>query len=120
MQLLRHIKNIGPGGAVGEVVGGRDAGWPDERWRIDPAALDAAIQLAVVWAYERTGHATLPMSVQEAGFQLGGLEPGVLRCVVRAVSVHAHGAVCDVRLQRPDDGLIVAALSGLELVARPR
>lgn len=121
-QTLRRIESIGPGGAVGEVVGGQDAGWPDERWRIDPAALDGAIQLAVVWAYERIGHATLPMSVREAGFHgRGGLEPGVLRCVVRAVSTHAHGAVCDVRLLRPgDDGLVVAALDGLELVARPR
>lgn len=123
-QTLRSIENIGRGGAVGEVVGGRDAGWPDEPWRIDPAALDGAIQLAVVWAYECTGQATLPMSVQEAVFQPGGLESGVLRCLVHAVSVHAHGAVCDVRLlARPDDGdggRIVAALTGLELVARPR
>jgi NAD(P)-dependent dehydrogenase (short-subunit alcohol dehydrogenase family) len=119
LRVLRRIEGIGATGAVGEVVGAGEAEWPDERWRTDPAALDGAIQLAVDWAHERTGCAMLPMSVREARFRPAGLESGPLRCVVRAVSAHEHSAVCDVSLTGPD-GLIVAALDGLELVARPR
>lgn len=126
LQVLRRIEHVGPAGAVGEVVGAGEMQWPDEPWRTDPAALDGAIQLAVVWARERIGRATLPMFVQEARFRAAGLERGPrLRCVVRAVSVtEAQSAVCDVTLIRPSDdggpGETVLALDGLELVARPR
>jgi len=120
LRVLRRIEGVGPSGAVGEVAGAGEAEWPDEGWRTDPAALDGAIQLAVVWAHETIGCATLPMSLREARFRPAGLEPGPLRCVVRAVSAHAHGVVCDVSLTRDLDGLILVALNGLELVARPR
>jgi NAD(P)-dependent dehydrogenase (short-subunit alcohol dehydrogenase family) len=125
LQVLRRIERVGPAGAVGELVGAGEMQWPDEPWRTDPAALDGAIQLAVVWARERIGRATLPMFVREARFRAAGLEPGPLRCVVRAVSVAGEqSAVCDVLLVRPGDGggpgETVLALDGLELVARPR
>lgn len=123
LRVLRRIDGVGPGGATGEVAGAAESGWPDESWRTDPAALDGAIQLAVVWAYEQTGRATLPMFVRKARFRAGGLESGPLRCVVRAVSVSEQSVVCDVSLLRPtraDGEHVVAALNGLELVARPR
>jgi NAD(P)-dependent dehydrogenase (short-subunit alcohol dehydrogenase family) len=131
LQVLRRVDGVGANGAVGEVVGADALGWPDEPWRTDPAALDGAIQLAVVWAFEQTGRAMLPMFVREARFRPAGLEPGPLRCVVRAVSVGVESVVCDVSLLRrppdPADGgdvadgeAVVAVLNGLELVARPR
>jgi NAD(P)-dependent dehydrogenase (short-subunit alcohol dehydrogenase family) len=116
---LRRIEGVGPTGAVGDVVGVCEMAWPDEPWRIDPAALDGAIQLAVVWAKQQTGRATLPMSVRAARFRAAGPQPGPLRCVVRAVGVGEQHAVCDLSLARPD-GVVVASLDGLELVARPR
>jgi NAD(P)-dependent dehydrogenase (short-subunit alcohol dehydrogenase family) len=126
LQVLRRIEHVGPAGAVGELVGSEEMQWPDEPWRTDPAALDGAIQLAVVWARKRIGRATLPMFVREARFRAAGLERGsLLRCVVRAVSVtEGQSAVCDVLLTRPGvdggPGESVLALDGLELVARPR
>ena len=125
LQVLRRIEHVGAAGAVGEVVGAGEMQWPDELWRTDPAAFDGAIQLAVVWARERIGRPTLPMFVREARFRAAGLEPGPLRCVVRAVSVTGEqSAVCDVLLIRSVDdggpGETVLALDGLELVARPR
>jgi hypothetical protein len=124
LQVLRRIDGVGADGAIGEVADAAAAAWPEEPWRTDPAALDGAIQLAVVWAYEQIGRATLPMFVREARFRAAGLEPGPLRCVVRAVSVGEQSAICDVLLLRrstaADGGRVVAALNGLELVARPR
>jgi NAD(P)-dependent dehydrogenase (short-subunit alcohol dehydrogenase family) len=107
-------------GSTPEVQETQETDWPqDEPWRTDPAAVDGAIQLAVLWARERIGRATLPMSVRAARFRAAGPESGPLRCVVRAVSVGEQSAVCDVLLTR-SDGETVAALDGLELVARPR
>jgi hypothetical protein len=121
LQVLRRVEGVGPDGAVGEVAGAAEMGWPDEPWRIDPGAVDGAIQLAVVWAHEQTGRSMLPMALREARIRAVGLERGPLHCVVRAVSVGEHGAVCDVLLLTGrHDGALVAALNGLELVARPR
>ena len=66
------------------MVGAGEMRWPDEPWRTDPAAVDGAIQLAVIWAREVIGRATLPMAVREARFRAAGLEAGLLRCVWRA------------------------------------
>ena len=118
-QVIRRIEGVGPAGATGVVVGAGEMRWPDEPWRTDPAAVDGAIQLAVIWAREVIGRATLPMAVREARFRASGLEAGLLRCVVRAVSSGEDGAVCDVVLVGADGGH-VAELAGLQLVARPR
>jgi NAD(P)-dependent dehydrogenase (short-subunit alcohol dehydrogenase family) len=119
LRTLTHVHGIGPAGAVGSVVGALDMDWPDEPWRTDPASLDGAIQLAVVWARARIGWATLPMSLRTGVFAVTGAVCGPLRCVVRAVRVGGQSAVCDLRLSRPD-GTSVVELRGLELVARPR
>lgn len=118
-QVIRRVEGIGPAGATGVVVGAGEMRWPDEPWRTDPAAVDGAIQLAVIWAREVIGRATLPMAVREARFRAAGLEAGLLRCVVRAVSSSEDGAVCDVVLVGADGGH-VAELAGLQLVVRPR
>ena len=131
LHTLTRVHGLGAAGAVGEVVGVAEMEWPEEPWRIDPAALDGAIQLAVLWAKARIGLATLPMSVREARFLPTGADgwtgvgagsgprSGALRCVVRGMSVGEQSAVCDVWLG-PADGAGVVELRGLELVARPR
>ncbi|WP_157436674.1 SDR family NAD(P)-dependent oxidoreductase [Actinospica robiniae] len=120
LRTLAEVHGLGPAGAAGSVVGATDMGWPEEPWRMDPAALDGAIQLAVLWAKSQIGAATLPMSLRAGRFHASGPLSGPLRCLVRAVRVGAQNAVCDVRLARPAGGPSVAELCGLELVARPR
>lgn len=120
LRTLIGVHGLGPAGAVGSVVGAEDMGWPEEPWRVDPAALDGAIQLAVLWAKSQIGSATLPMSLHAGRFHTAGPASGPLRCVVRAVRVGAQNAVCDVRLIRPGENGSVVELCGLELVARPR
>jgi hypothetical protein len=120
LRTLTNVEGLGPAGAVGSVVGAEDMGWPEEPWRVDPAALDGAIQLAVLWAKAQIGSATLPMSLRAGRFHAVGPASGPLRCVVRAMRVGAQNAVCDVRLTRPGEDRPVVELCGLELVARPR
>ena len=120
LRTLTRVDGISESGAVGSVVGAVEMEWPIEPWRIDPAALDGGIQLAVLWAKARIGCATLPMGVREARFVPGEPRPGALTCVVRRVSVGEQSAVCDVWLGPAGGGAGVVELRGLELVARPR
>ncbi|WP_405163030.1 SDR family oxidoreductase [Nocardia sp. NBC_01499] len=118
-QALTDIEGATAATAIGTVVGVRQLGWPNEPWRIDPAALDGAFQLAVLWAEQALGTATLPMSIRECRFHPGPPTDEPLRCVVRGGTVNDVDAVCDATLIRAD-GTTVAELSGLQLVARPR
>ncbi|MFI5782866.1 SDR family NAD(P)-dependent oxidoreductase [Nocardia sp. NPDC051570] len=117
-QAICEIEGATAAMAAGTVLGVHRLGWPVEPWRIDPAAVDGAIQLALVWAEQALGTTTLPMSVRECRFHPLPWDDKPLRCVVRAVTVDDTVAHCDVVLTRTD-GTTVAELSGLELVARP-
>lgn len=118
-QAITDIEGVTAATAIGTVAGVRPLGWPAEPWRIDPAAVDGAFQLAVLWAEQALGTASLPMSMREGRFHPAPPTDEPLRCVVRAVAVNDADAVCDVVLIAAD-GTTVAELSGLQLVARPR
>ncbi|WP_460447720.1 SDR family NAD(P)-dependent oxidoreductase, partial [Angustibacter aerolatus] len=85
---------------------------------LDPAALDGALQLAVLWAEGVLGAASLPMAVERCVVHRFGRAEGELRVVVHAREVHAAGARCDVVLVDPD-GAPRVQLVGVELIRRP-
>ncbi|MFI6996531.1 SDR family oxidoreductase [Nocardia sp. NPDC050175] len=118
-QAITDIEGVTAATAIGTVVGVRQLGWPNEPWRIDPAAVDGVFQLAVLWAEQALGATTLPMAIRECRFHPSAPTDEPLRCVVRAVAVNDADAVCDAVLARAD-GTTVAEFSGLQLVARPR
>ena len=53
-----------------------------EGFRIDPAAVDGALQFALLWAQSVLGGATLPMSVAAFESFVDGVAEGPIRCVV--------------------------------------
>jgi acyl transferase domain-containing protein/NADP-dependent 3-hydroxy acid dehydrogenase YdfG len=116
--MLRSLNTLSDDGAEAQLVGLRSLGWGGGPWWTDPAALDGALQTAVLWARHATGHATLPMAVDALRIHRAGPAPGLLRCRVRAVTVAADQARCDIALFDEDDGLR-AHLLGLSLVRRP-
>ena len=78
----------------------------------DPAALDGALQLAVLWTEHVLGDASLPTRV--AAVRLWADGPlGQLRGVVSGRSAEGHRAVCDVALIAAD-GRLAAELHGVE------
>jgi len=118
-QALRGPVGLGGGGATAQVVGLRALGWsPEQSWRGDPAAVDGALQLAVLWAEQELGGGTLPMGVAEFRLYGRGSAQTPLRGSVRKVRTGNGQAVCDAVLVGEAGGLY-AELRGITLVKRP-
>ncbi|GIJ72928.1 hypothetical protein Voc01_078450 [Virgisporangium ochraceum] len=114
LRVLRSV-SVGAAGADGAVTGAANGPVGGE---VDIAAVDGALQLALLWARRAGAGDTLPMSVSEVRLHRRGPAAEELRCVVRAVRADADGAVCDVIL-RDRDGAPHAELLGVHLVRRP-
>ncbi|MET8569203.1 SDR family NAD(P)-dependent oxidoreductase [Streptomyces sp. NPDC004783] len=115
---VRTLRGVSESGAEATVAGVRDLGWPGEHWPLDPAAVDGALQLALLWARGALGAATLPMAVAECRVHRPGPVDGTVRCVVRGRKAHDTGARCDAALIDAD-GAVRLELLGVELVGRP-
>ncbi|MFG2004314.1 SDR family NAD(P)-dependent oxidoreductase [Spirillospora sp. NPDC048911] len=129
---LRTVDGVSADGAAGTVVGARELGWPGlEPGRpgrdgggscrcrhLDPAAVDAALQLAVLWAEHMMNGATLPMAVRFVRSSMNGTLAHPARCVVRGRETGPDQARCDVALLEPG-GRPSLELLGVTLVRRP-
>ena len=116
-QAIRTAR-ISAAGAAGDVAGSRALGWAGSSWRVDPAAVDGGLQLAVLWARRAGAGRTLPMAVRECRVYREGSVPDSVRCIVRAGSASDSGAECDVALLDAD-GQARVELLGVHLVRRP-
>ncbi|MEI7031857.1 SDR family NAD(P)-dependent oxidoreductase [Streptomyces pratensis] len=115
---LRTVRGVSQYGAEATVAGLRALDWAGEHWPLDPAAVDGALQLALLWGEEVLGAATLPMAVAECRVHRRGPVHGAARCVVRGRKAHDTGARCDAALIDAD-GSVRLELIGVELVRRP-
>ncbi len=116
-QVIRGLDGVGPAGISGTLAGVRTAGWAWDRWTTDVAAIDGALQLALLWARRELGGAVLPMGVRE--LRIDGSPPdGPVRCVAHCVSQGRSAARADLSLCDAD-GRRFATLRGVELVLRP-
>jgi hypothetical protein len=117
-QALQRLDAISEEGADARVLGVRAMGWPGGPWWTDPAAVDGALQAAVLWASHATGDATLPMGVKVLRVHRTGPAPGLLRCLVRAGTVADGQSSCDIVLL-DEDGEPRAELLGVSMIRRP-
>lgn len=115
---VRALHGVSEHGAEATVVGVRALHWPGECWPLDPAAVDGALQLGLLWAQMALGAATLPMAVAECRVYRRGPVDGAVRCVLRGRKVHGTGVRCDAALIDAD-GAVRLELLGVELVRRP-
>ncbi|MEU0522377.1 SDR family NAD(P)-dependent oxidoreductase [Streptomyces niveus] len=115
---VRSLHGVSEHGAEAVVAGVYALDWPGGHWPLDPAAIDGALQLALIWAREALNAATLPMAVAECRVYRRGPVDGTVRCVLRGRKVHSTGARCDVALIDAD-GAVRLELLGVELVRRP-
>jgi hypothetical protein len=116
-QALAKVTGVGLRGARGTVAGLKALDWPGDGWQADPAALDGALQLALVWADRALGGSALPMAAGEVRVHYRGPLPGQADCAVLAVPSAGEHAQCHVTLTR--DGEVLAEFRDLELVPRP-
>ncbi|WP_437497262.1 SDR family oxidoreductase [Sorangium sp. So ce1099] len=117
-QVVRRVDGVSREGIVGSLTGTRERGWSPEAWRVDAAALDGALQLALLWSRDVLGGASLPMSIAALESFVDVLPEGPIRCVVHGRQVHEARAVCDVTLEDAS-GRPIAALRGVETILRP-
>jgi NADP-dependent 3-hydroxy acid dehydrogenase YdfG len=117
-RVLREVKGMSMDGAQARIAGVRAIGWPGGPWWTDPAAIDGALQAAVLWARHATGDATLPMAVDALRVHRAGPARGTLRCVVRATSIAADQTRCDIALLDEDEE-VRTELLGVSLIRRP-
>jgi acyl transferase domain-containing protein/NADP-dependent 3-hydroxy acid dehydrogenase YdfG len=117
-QVIEEVDGLGDDRAAARVRGTAEMDWPEGPWATDGAAVEACLQLAVLWAAEAHGLAVLPMRIEEYEQYAAAAGPGPLRCVLRGRAVGPLTARADVRLFGPD-GTPLATLRGIELVARP-
>ncbi|MFO0761205.1 MAG: SDR family oxidoreductase [Byssovorax sp.] len=117
-QVIREIAGVSREGIAGALRGAKEQGWPSAGLSIDPAPIDGALQLALLWARDLLGGATLPMGVGAVEITGSSLPEGSIRCVLRSREVHASRALCDVSLADAA-GRVFALLRGVEVVLRP-
>ena len=117
-QALRRIDGLSAEGVDAQVVGVKELGWTDGPWWTDPAAVDGALQAAVLWASRTVGDATLPMGVDRLRLHRAGPATTPLRCLVRADTFADGQTRCDIALLDPDGALRVE-LVGVSLIRRP-
>jgi hypothetical protein len=116
-QVLSELRALSPDGGVASVRGTMDAGWPGGPWRTDPAAIDGALQVALLASLAAGMGPTLPLRIAE----VTASEPqagGPITCVVEMRSRSAERAIFDAWLTGPR-GEQVAALRGIEMFLAP-
>jgi acyl transferase domain-containing protein/NADP-dependent 3-hydroxy acid dehydrogenase YdfG len=118
LRAIRSVSEVGPPGAAGIVAGSGALGWERRSWHLDPAAVDGALQLAVLWAQHAGAGRTLPMAIRECRVHQPGAAVGEFRCVVLARRVTDSVATCDAALIGTG-GAPWLELLGVELVRRP-
>ena len=91
-------------------------GIPSGRWRTDPLAVDALLQLMLLWVRERRGSGALPTAL--GVFRWFGEFAGTLTCHLRMEDATARGGRFSATWMNPW-GQIVATLDGGEYTADP-
>ncbi|MFS8070345.1 MAG: polyketide synthase dehydratase domain-containing protein, partial [Byssovorax sp.] len=115
---IRSIQGASAEGIRAMLIGARELGWPGEAQRTDPAIVDGALQLALLWTRERLGQASLPMAIAAFDWHATGPVEGPVRAVVHGREADSTHAVCDVLLEDAR-GAVLGALRGVETIVRP-
>ncbi|MBI1944201.1 MAG: SDR family NAD(P)-dependent oxidoreductase [Deltaproteobacteria bacterium] len=114
--LVEAVSACGEDGMIAQVRGVRAARWPGE-WRTDAAAVDGALQAALLWARHLTGGAFLPTAI--ACVSLAQPGDGPLTCVLKArTAPTGPRAVVDAWLL-DSDGAVRVTLTGVEIHRLP-
>ena len=113
LRVLEDVHNPGSAGMSAVALTSRGAGWSTQHPDADPAALDAAMQLAVLWTSQRIDGLSLPLGV--ADFRaFRPFDVDRVTAVLRERSSSRARTLTDIDLLSPD-GELVAALRGVEV-----
>lgn len=117
-QVIRSLDGMSEEGTAATLTGTRDAGWTEEPWHTDPAALDGGLQLALLWGKHVLGGATLPMAVGAYHSYVEGPPSGPVKAVLRGQVKSRDRAVSDI-VFTDASGAVFAELKNVETILRP-
>ncbi|MEI8257810.1 MAG: SDR family oxidoreductase, partial [Deltaproteobacteria bacterium] len=116
-QVIRSIEGISKEGASATLAGTDAVGWPAEAWQTDPAAVDGALQLAILCGLRAVGGTTLPLRIGNIGYT-GHVVTGAIHCALLVRSQTPERVVCDIALTG-EDGARIADLVDVEMYVVP-
>ena len=116
-QVITSVPTISESGLVASVTGIVEQDWPAEPWVTDPALLDGALQLALLWTEHLQGRPSLPTGIAQV--RIYGL-PAEGACVATLSGRDSTKSkvTCDV-VFRDAQGETVAELVGIETHCLP-
>ena len=118
-QVIDEVEGISDEGASALLSGLHGASWTPERWQLDVAAFDGALQLAILWARRLQGGGSLPTAIAEVRIDAASAVPnGPIRCVVVGRESTRSRTLSDILLF-DESGARFAQLRGVETHLRP-
>jgi len=95
-ELIDQLEGISDDGIEGTLRGVADGGWSSETWQLDVAALDAGLQLAVLFGQRMLGGPNLPTGIDQ--IRAFGLPPseGLLSATAYRRSLSSHAVTTDI------------------------
>ncbi len=118
-QVIRSVDAMSAAGARATLATTDDVGWPTSGWHTDPAALDGALQLAILFGLQDGGATTLPMRIARVVLPAKQAPVGgPIRCELKQRHRSPERLLCDLSLTR-GDGSKLADLLGVEMFAVP-
>jgi acyl transferase domain-containing protein len=115
-QVLRQIEGISRSHARATIAGTREAGWSGE-WHAEPAGLDGALQLALLFGLHSGIGPALPMRAERVVVR-SGQGDGLLRCDLSQRSLSRDSLACDLALTDAR-GVRILDLAGVEMFVVP-
>jgi len=115
-QVIRTVDGVSPIGARATLASTADLAWPSDAWETDPAAIDGALQLAILCGIPAIG-VTLPLRIGRIGYT-GGVVTSPIHCALLVRSQSPERVVCDITLT-DRDGATIADLVDVEMYAVP-
>ena len=110
--VIEEITDVSDLGLTASCWGVFAVGWRTEPWASDPAVLDGAMQLALLWTRRQLGLSSLPTAIGTVRiFSAPTFGQHTMSLVGRRTS--SHMVVCDVEI-RSAAGDVVAQLDGIE------
>ena len=115
LQVIESVLGVSEAAMVATLSGLLPRAWPGT-WQLDPAILDGALQVMLLWARHRLGRATLPTAIGRLQVYATGPVRGRVRCVLTGTEVARERATARLELL-DEDGRLLAELVGVEVHA---
>jgi len=117
-EVIEEMRGISDHGVSGQVRGVLRAGWPREPWQMDVAALDGALQLALLYGQRMLCGPNLPTAIDELR-SYGALPSSQIQASAYRRKVSSAAVTTDIVLT-DEQGQRLAELRGVHCHALPR